>query len=53
MFDTIEKRPAYERYWARIGARPAALRAKGIGDALMAERQRQQAPPPPPPPTAG
>ena len=35
MFGTIEKRPAFERYWARISARPAALRAKQIDDALM------------------
>ncbi len=34
-FGTIEKRPAFERYWARINARPAALRAKQIDDALM------------------
>jgi glutathione S-transferase len=35
MFGTIEKRPAFERYWARINARPAAVRAKQIDDALM------------------
>ncbi len=35
MFGTIEKRPAFERYWERIGTRPAALRAKEIDDALM------------------
>jgi len=35
MFGTIEKRPAFERYWARISARPAAVRAKQIDDALM------------------
>jgi len=35
MFGTIEKRPAFERYWARIGARPAAMRARQIDDALM------------------
>jgi glutathione S-transferase len=40
MFGSIEKRPAFERYWERIGARPAALRARQIDDALMAE-QRQ------------
>lgn len=47
-FGTIEMRPAFERYWERIGARPAALRAKAIDDALLAEqrqRQQQQAPP--------
>jgi glutathione S-transferase len=35
IFGTIEKRPAFERYWARISARPQALRAKQIDDALM------------------
>ena len=38
-FGTVERRPAFERYWERVGNRPAALRAKGIDDALMAERQ--------------
>ena len=33
-FGTIEKRPAFEQYWSRISARPAALRAKEIDDAL-------------------
>ena len=27
-FGTIEKRPAFERYWQRLGSRPAAVRAK-------------------------
>jgi glutathione S-transferase len=40
IFGTIEKRPAFERYWTRISARPAALRAKGIDDALMPEQQQ-------------
>jgi glutathione S-transferase len=44
MFGSIEKRPAFERYWARIGARPAALRANRIDDALLAERQQQDTP---------
>jgi glutathione S-transferase len=35
MFGTFEKRPAFERYWARISARPAAVRARQIDDALM------------------
>ncbi len=39
MFGTIEKRPAFEQYWARISTRPAAVRAKEIDDALMAEQQ--------------
>ena len=42
MFGTIEKRPSFERYWARISARPAAVRAKEIDDALVAERERAQ-----------
>jgi glutathione S-transferase len=40
MFGTIEKCPAFEQYWARISARPAAVRAKEIDDALMAEQQK-------------
>ena len=35
MFGTIEKRPAFERYVARLMSRPAAVRARGIDDALM------------------
>ena len=34
-FGTLDKRPAFERYWARISQRPAAVRAKAIDDALM------------------
>lgn len=40
MFGTIEKRPTFEQYWARINARPAAVRAREIDDALMAEQQQ-------------
>lgn len=40
-FGTIEKRPAFEAYGARIAARPAARRAAEIDDALMAEMQKQ------------
>ncbi|MDR3513537.1 MAG: glutathione S-transferase family protein [Caulobacteraceae bacterium] len=36
-FGTLEKRPAFERYWERIGNRPAAIRAAEIDDALMAQ----------------
>ncbi len=35
MFGSIERRPAFERYWERIGNRPAAVRARGIDDALI------------------
>jgi glutathione S-transferase len=34
-FGMIERRPAFERYWARIGQRPAALRALEIDEGLM------------------
>jgi len=40
-FGAIEKRPAFEQYWQRISARPAALRAKEIHDALAAQQQAQ------------
>ncbi len=35
-FGSMEKRPAFEAYWARIGDRPAAVRAREIDDALIA-----------------
>jgi glutathione S-transferase len=35
MFGSIEKRPAFEAYWARINGRPAAVRAAEIDNALM------------------
>jgi glutathione S-transferase len=34
-FGTIEKRPAFERYWERLRLRPAAVRASEIDDALV------------------
>ena len=37
-FGSIEKRPAFEAYWQRISARPAALRAQAIDDDLLAAR---------------
>jgi glutathione S-transferase len=39
-FGTIEKRPAFERYFARLGPRPAAVRAREIDDALVADARR-------------
>jgi len=39
MFGTIEKRPAFEQYWQRISARPAAIRAKGLDEGLMPRQQ--------------
>ena len=37
-FGSIERRPAFERYWERIGHRPAARRAQEIDDALLPPR---------------
>ncbi len=37
-FGTIEKRPAFEAYWARIATRPAAVRAAAIDDEAMAHK---------------
>lgn len=39
MFGTIEKRPVFERYSARLNARPGAVRAKSIDDALMPSKK--------------
>jgi glutathione S-transferase len=39
MFGTIDKRPAFLKYWQRLSARPAALRAKEKDDALVATRK--------------
>jgi glutathione S-transferase len=35
MFGSIDKRPAFEAYWAGISQRPAYLKAKAIDNALM------------------
>jgi glutathione S-transferase len=40
-FGMIEKRPAFDQYWGRVSARPAALRAKEIDDSLAAQQQAQ------------
>jgi glutathione S-transferase len=40
MFGTLEKRPAFERYYARLRDRPAAVRAREIDDDLMPEGKR-------------
>jgi len=39
-FGTIERRPAFEAYTARLTGRPAAVRAREIDDALLAEREQ-------------
>ena len=36
MFGSIEKRPLFEDYFARLQERPAAIRARELDDALMA-----------------
>ena len=38
MFGTIDKRPAFERYWQKLSARPACVRAKELDDALAASQ---------------
>ncbi|WP_309644975.1 glutathione S-transferase family protein [Phenylobacterium sp.] len=38
-FGTLEKRPAFEAYVSRLQARPAAVRANQIDDALLAAQQ--------------
>jgi len=38
-FGSIEKRSAFEAYYARLAARPAAVRAREIDDALIAKAQ--------------
>ena len=40
MFNSIEKRPAFERYWQGISTRPAAVRAREIDDALIAKDKK-------------
>jgi glutathione S-transferase len=45
-FGTIEKRPAFESYWARLSARQAFSRATEIDDALIA-KQKEARPPAP------
>ncbi len=39
-FGAIDKRPAFERYWRLLGARPAARRAREIDDQLVAEQRK-------------
>jgi glutathione S-transferase len=40
MFGTIDKRPAFERYWQRINSRPAYRRAGELDDAQAAELKK-------------
>jgi len=39
-FRGIDRRPAFEDYWARLEARPAFQRAKAIDDKLVEERKK-------------
>ncbi|MEM9248071.1 MAG: glutathione S-transferase family protein [Pseudomonadota bacterium] len=41
-FELFEKRPVFTEYVARATARPAAIRARQIDDALMAEAQAEE-----------
>jgi glutathione S-transferase len=41
-FGSIEKRPAFEAYWAGLFNRPAAVRARAIDDALMPAQPQPQ-----------
>ena len=43
MFGTIDKRPAFERYWSRLSTRPAAQRARKIDDELIERRKNATA----------
>jgi glutathione S-transferase len=38
IYGGLEKRPAFERYWDRLGQRPAFLRARNADDALMPKK---------------
>ncbi len=38
-FGTIEKRPVFEDYWARLSARPAHVRATGLDNAALPPKQ--------------
>ena len=40
MFGTLEKRPAFEKYWQRVSSRPACVRAKKLDDAQAAELKK-------------
>src|ERR1700751_4808785 len=40
MYGMIDKRPAFERYWSRVGSRPAAQRARKIDEELAAAARK-------------
>ncbi len=39
-FKGIDRRPAFERYWALVSSRPAAIRAREIDERLIEERRK-------------
>jgi len=41
MFGSLDKRPAFERYWQRLTSRPAFQRAKALDDAKAAELKKK------------
>ena len=41
MFKSLPARPAFQAYAERLNARPAAVRARAIDDALIAQAQSQ------------
>jgi glutathione S-transferase len=43
MFGSIDKRPAFADYFGRLQARPAAIRARELDDALMPKQEPQPA----------
>lgn len=45
MFGAIEPRPAFERYWVQISARPAFARAKALDDAAAGASRQSTNPP--------
>ena len=42
MFGTIDKRPAFQDYFARLQSRPAAIRARELDDAAMPKQEAPQ-----------
>lgn len=42
LFGTLPKRPVFERYWARLNARPAAIRAKEINDGVLDQEKARR-----------
>jgi len=43
-FGSMDRRPAFEAYWKGLSERPAAVRAREIDDALIAQQQGEPQP---------